>query len=190
MNNSPIWFLILVVASGACQHEDSRRAPELARPTSPVDTGLSATLTDQQVQALVAEGMQRRFPTLLDTSSILEEWFALSHPMVKEVSFQDSLLQTMVEQPASKPTKIAQLLGVHDFLGEWGEQNAYFAQVFLDRDQESHYGPSLVLVLFQKATVTWESWVLTQQYGREGYAYALWTERLGRHRFRQPELSN
>ncbi len=122
--------------------------------------------------------MQGRFPPEIDTAALLRQLLLNKGPITWSQRLDSAFLATAIATPNPVPEELALAMEVSDYLGYWGGGAHWQGFVFLNREQESHYGPSVELLILQDSTLEWDKYILTQHYGREGYEYQQWAEPL------------
>ncbi|MEO1712657.1 MAG: hypothetical protein AAFU60_04920, partial [Bacteroidota bacterium] len=171
------WILMVLVfySCDSGQVRDVSKAPtEEQRELESAKPGTS--LSDSQIQSMVREEMKRRFPPEIDTAALLRQLLVNKGPITWSQRLDSALLAIALASSNPVPEELALAMEVSDYLGYWGGGKHWEGFVFLNRNQESHYGPSVVLLILNDSSLEWAKYILTQHYGREGYEYQQWAE--------------
>lgn len=174
------WILLLLIVY-ACGSDRVTKVPqkpvEEQKAVEQITPG--ASLTDSQVQSMVEDEMKRRFPRELDTAALLQQLLINKGPITWSQRLDSTFLAIALDAPNPVPEELALAMEVSDYLGYWGGGEHWQGFLFLNREQDAHYGPSVVLLTLQEESLEWAKFILTQHYGREGYQYQQWAEPLG-----------
>ncbi|MEM1219227.1 MAG: hypothetical protein AAGH79_09955 [Bacteroidota bacterium] len=174
------WTLLLLIVY-ACDlgrvtnvPKPSVEEPKAVEPITPGDP-----LSEPQVPSMVEGEMEGRFPPELDTAAILQRLLLNKGPISWSQRLDSTFLAMAIASPNPVPEELALAMEVSDYVGYWGGGKHWQGFLFLNREQDAHFGPSVVLLILNEESLDWSKMILAQHYGREGYEYQQWAEPMG-----------
>ncbi len=140
--------------------------------------------SEAAIKAIIQESMHSNSSIEIDSFKSLHDFNHFSQNLPAPRIFNIDTLNKYLSLVNPLFPAQTSILGATDYLAALHQNQLYQSHLLLNKEVESHYGPSIVLVNIQSQSNQFESIVLVQEYFSEGYEYKLSSEILSNDQLR------